>query len=81
MNCVKKNKHERWVEARVKALLASVDETPLGKLRHSDMYKLVNSLKLRKARGIDGIPNECLRHLPGRPLVHMAYLFKHCLWL
>jgi hypothetical protein len=28
--------------------------------------------------GIDGIPNECLRHLPRRPLVHLTHLFKQC---
>jgi hypothetical protein len=31
-----------------------------------------------KACGIDGIPNECLRHLPRRPLVHITHLFNHC---
>jgi hypothetical protein len=36
---------------------------------------------LRKACGIDGIPNECLRHLPRRPLVHLAHLINHCLRL
>jgi hypothetical protein len=25
-----------------------------------------------------GIPNECLRHLPRRPLVHLTHLFNHC---
>jgi hypothetical protein len=30
---------------------------------------------LRKACGLGGIPNECLGHLPRRPLVH---LFNHC---
>jgi hypothetical protein len=38
-------------------------------------------LKLRKACGIDGIPNECLRHLPRRPLIHLTHLFNHCLGL
>jgi hypothetical protein len=49
------------VETRVQALLASVDETPLVKVRPCDIHKLANSLKLRKACGLDGIPNECLR--------------------
>jgi hypothetical protein len=31
--------------------------------------------------GIDDIPNERLRHLPRRPLVHLTHLFNHCLWL
>jgi hypothetical protein len=36
-------------------------------------------LKLRKACELDGIPNECLRHLPRRPLVYLKHLFNH--WL
>jgi hypothetical protein len=56
--------HERQVEARVQALLKVVDNKPLEKIRPCDLQKLINSLKLRKACGIDGIPNECLRHLP-----------------
>jgi hypothetical protein len=36
----------------------------MGKVRPSDIHKLLNSLKLRKVSGLDGIPNECLRHLP-----------------
>jgi hypothetical protein len=38
-------------------------------------------LKLTKACGIDGIPNEFLRHLPRRPLVHLTHLFNHSLRL
>jgi hypothetical protein len=34
--------HERRVETRVQALLASVDNTPLGKVRSCDMRKLIN---------------------------------------
>jgi hypothetical protein len=37
-------------------------------------------LKLRKACGLDGIPNEYFRHLP-RPMVHLTPLFNHCLQL
>jgi hypothetical protein len=69
------------VETRIQALLASVDDFSLGKLRHCDVDKLVNSLKLRKACGLDGIPNERLRYLPRRPLVHLLHLFNHCLGL
>jgi hypothetical protein len=71
--------HKRWVEARVQALLEAADDTLLEKLRPCDMQKLIHSLKLRKACGIDGIPNEHLRHLPRRPLVYFIYLFNHCL--
>jgi hypothetical protein len=38
-------------------------------------------LKLRKACGIYGISNECLRHLPRRPLVHLTHLLNNCLRL
>jgi hypothetical protein len=31
--------------------------------------------------GIDGIPNECLRQIPGRKQVHLSNLFKHCIRL
>jgi hypothetical protein len=48
--------NDRW-GLRVQALLASVDDTPLGKVRLCDTHKLVNSQKLRKVRGIRGIPN------------------------
>jgi hypothetical protein len=34
-------------------------------------------VKLRKACGLDGIPNECLRNLPRRPLVHLTHLFNY----
>jgi hypothetical protein len=54
---------------------------PPEKIRPSDLKKLINSLKLKKACGIDGIPNECLRHLPRRPLVHLTHLYNHCLRL
>jgi hypothetical protein len=52
--------HEREVETTVQALLASVDGTPLGKVRPCEVHKLANSLKLRKACGLDGIPNESI---------------------
>jgi hypothetical protein len=73
--------HEGQGEIRVQALLASVDGTPLGKVRPCNIHKLVNSLKVRKVRGLDGIPNECLRHLTRRPLRHLTHLYNHCLWL
>jgi hypothetical protein len=36
---------------------------------------------LKKACGIDGILNECLRHLPRRKLVHLTHFYNHCLRL
>jgi hypothetical protein len=69
------------VEARVDALLDAVDDSPPQKIRPCDLKKLINSLKLRKACGIDGIPNECLEHLPRRQLVYLTHLINHCLLL
>jgi hypothetical protein len=70
--------HERRVEAKVQVVLNTVDEAPPGKFRPSDVSKEIRSLKLGKACGLDGIPNECLRHLPRRPLVYLTLLFNHC---
>jgi hypothetical protein len=73
--------HERQVEARVQALLEAADNIPTQRIRPRDLQKSLNSLKLKKACGIDGIPNECLRHLPRRPLVHLTHLINHCIRL
>jgi hypothetical protein len=51
------------VEARVQPLLETVDNNPPHRIRPCDLQKLINSLKLRKACGIDGIQNECLSYL------------------
>jgi hypothetical protein len=73
--------HERRVEARVQTLLEAVDNKLPERIRPCDLQKLINSLKLRKSYGIDGIPNECLRRLPRRPLVLLTHSFNHCLRL
>jgi hypothetical protein len=61
---------KRLVEARVQALLETEDNNPPPpeRIRPRDLQKLVNFVKIRKACGIDGILNECLRHLPKKPL-------------
>jgi hypothetical protein len=69
------------VEARVQALLEAVDSDPPERIRPCNLQKLLNSLKLKKACGIDDIPNKCLRHLPRRPLVHLTHLINHCIRL
>jgi hypothetical protein len=69
------------VEAKVQALLATVDEEAPLNFRPSVASKETQSLKLKKARGFDGIPNECIWHLPKRPLVHLTHLFNPCLRL
>jgi hypothetical protein len=73
--------HKRQVEATVRTLLGAIENNSPERIRPCDLQKLVNSLKLRKACGIDGIPNECLRQLPRRPLVHLIHLINHCLRL
>jgi hypothetical protein len=64
--------HERRVEADVQTLLDTVDTTPPQRISSCDVQKIIKSLKLKKACGIDGIPNECLRLLPRRPLLHLT---------
>jgi hypothetical protein len=55
--------HERRLEAKVQALLEDIDDSAPQRMRLCDLQKLNYSLKL-KSCGIDGIPNEYLRHLP-----------------
>jgi hypothetical protein len=50
-------------------------------LMKTSVSKEIQSLKSGKACGFDAIPNECLQHLPRILLVHLTYLFKHCLQL
>jgi hypothetical protein len=71
--------HKRHVEARVQALLNVVDNVPPERIRPCDLQKLIDSLKLQKACVTDGIPNECLKYLPRRPLVHLTHLINHCI--
>jgi hypothetical protein len=73
--------HERRVEAKVQALLETVDKSPLQRIRPFDLQKVNKSLQLRKVSELDGLPNECLRHLPRRPLIHLIHLFNHYLQL
>jgi hypothetical protein len=66
--------HKRQVEARVQVLLESVDNSPPERMRPCDVQKLIKTLKLRKACGIDGIPNECLRHQEDHRYISLIYL-------
>jgi hypothetical protein len=45
--------------------------------RPCDFSKEIQSFKLGKAYGFDGLPNECLQHLPRRTLVHLTHLLNH----
>jgi hypothetical protein len=69
--------HERQVEAKVQALLETVDKNPPQRIRPCDVQKCIKTLKLGKACGIDGIPNEFLRQIPMCPLVLLTHLFNH----
>jgi hypothetical protein len=59
------------VEARSRSSAGSCKQAP-ERIRPRDLQKLINSLKLKKAYGIDA-PNECLRHLPRKPLVPLTH--------
>jgi hypothetical protein len=50
-------------------------------VRPCDVQKLMKFLRLRRACGTDGIPNECLRNFPRMPLVHLANILNHFFWL
>jgi hypothetical protein len=65
----------------VQVILETEDTVPSEKLRPCDVKKFIKSLKLKKVCRIDGIPNECHRHLPKRPLVHLTHIFNRCLRL
>jgi hypothetical protein len=73
--------HGQHVEAKIEALLATVNEDTPVNFRLCDVSKEIQPLKLGKVYGFDGIPNECLRHLPKRPLMSLIHLFNHCLRL
>jgi hypothetical protein len=49
------------VEARVQALLETIEDSPPERVRPCGIQKIIKALKLKKVFGIDGIPNECLR--------------------
>jgi hypothetical protein len=73
--------HERLVVALIEALFEVVDNNPTKEIRPCEVQKILNCVKLKKACGIDGIPNECLRHLPRKLTVHLTHQFNHCLRL
>jgi len=73
--------HEQQVVVRILALFEAVHNSPPERVRPCDVQKIKNPLKLRKASGIGDTPNECLRQLPRKPLVHLTHLFDHCLRL
>jgi hypothetical protein len=68
--------HWWLVEAQVEALLATVCEDIHVYFWLCDIWKEIQSLKLRKARGFEGIPNESLWYLPRRSFLHSTHLFN-----
>jgi hypothetical protein len=71
----------RHAETEVESLQATIDKAVSAKFRPCDISKEIESLKSGKAFSFDFILNKCLRHLPRRPLLHLRYLFNHCLRL
>jgi hypothetical protein len=53
--------HKRQMAVRVQTLLEPEDSNPPKRIRPCDLQEFVNSLKLRKVCGINGVPNDCLR--------------------
>jgi len=66
------------VQGYVQVLLDAEDNTAAESVRPCDVQKIIRTLKFGKACGLEDIPNECLGHLPRRPLVHLTHLFNHC---
>jgi hypothetical protein len=62
---------------RAEVLFEAMDKSPPEKLRPHDVPILIKTLKLTKACGTDGVPNENLRHFPRGPHVYLTYLFNH----
>jgi len=71
-------RHEERVEACVQALPDAEDNTATESVRPCEVQKIIRTLYLGKTCGLDGIPKECLRHLPKRPLIHLTHLFNQC---
>jgi hypothetical protein len=63
--------HERLGVARIQALFEAVGSPP-ERVKPCDVQKVINPLKLKKVCGIDGIPDECLWHLPWKQIVHLT---------
>jgi hypothetical protein len=61
----------------IQALFEAVDNKSPERMGSCEVRTVIHSLKLRKANKIDGIPNECLRQLPRRSLVHLTHLLNH----
>jgi hypothetical protein len=82
MTCVKKTMNGGWrLEPKLCSKLQIATSPPHQRIRPCHLQKLLNSLKLKKVCGIDAIPNECLGHLPRRPLVQLTHLNNYCIRL
>jgi hypothetical protein len=52
----------------------------LGKIRPCDTHKLANLLKLRKACGLDGIPNACSKKGTGTSDIYLITAFSYTIF-
>jgi hypothetical protein len=63
------------VKVYVQTLLEAEDNTSIERASPCDVQEAIHTVKLRRDCGHDGVLNECLRHLPRRPLVHLTVAF------
>jgi hypothetical protein len=54
----------RWMKFRAKAVLETVDNSLSKKVRPSDVRGLINTLRIRKACGLNGISRRSLVNVP-----------------
>jgi hypothetical protein len=71
--------HKRQVEARVYALLPTVDEDTPVKFRRCDVSKEIQYLKLGKAVVLEAFQMNFF--LQRRSVVHLTHLFNYYIWL
>lgn len=65
----------------VQAVLGAADDTHMEKSKTPRQTEINTIIETAKGLWHYGIPNKCLRHLPGRPPLHYTRLFNTCLWL
>jgi hypothetical protein len=76
-----KENHEEQGAACIQALLEAADDNHPERVGSYDVLKIISSLKLKEACGLNDIPNERHRHFQRKPIVHLIHLSNHCLCL
>ena len=71
--------HEIDKIQRVELFLHSHSPMIMPNITISDLRGLIKNLKSTIAPGADKIPNEALKHLQRRPLIHLLNIFKYCI--